>query len=168
LWEMVQEEEMAHKGAAYVPPTVASSASVDNNSISNGKGQGKTATARPPNARRAQYDQGTSSTWTCNICTLNNPTNYLCCDACGTEKPESSRNRPRAVIDLTQSDSPDTSRAKQSASSNTIPRPRDSRQAAPQLEVPATRTWTCHVCGRVRESRWWSCDLCGSIKLSSN
>ena len=26
--------------------------------------------------------------WTCSICTLNNPGLYLCCDACGTERPE--------------------------------------------------------------------------------
>ena len=36
----------------------------------------------------ADQNQNVSDCWTCSICTLNNPTLFLCCDACGTERPD--------------------------------------------------------------------------------
>ncbi|KAI3319665.1 WLM-domain-containing protein [Xylariaceae sp. AK1471] len=168
LWELVQEEEMAKKGGAYVMPSAANSSN-SHDVAPNKREMGKAASAQPPTTRRdTQHDPGTSSTWTCRVCTLNNPASYLCCDACGTERTERSTTRQRTVIDLTKPDWRDDNRAMQTRPSTTIPRAKESQQAAPQPEISAPRTWTCHFCGRVRESRWWSCDLCGSIKLSSN
>ncbi|CAK7237982.1 hypothetical protein SEUCBS140593_010238 [Sporothrix eucalyptigena] len=34
--------------------------------------------------------------WTCNICTLHNPSTYLVCDACGVEKPSSPKDKDKS------------------------------------------------------------------------
>jgi hypothetical protein len=169
LWEIVQEEEMAKKGDDYVPPGSANNTNRAN-FTSTGRNKGKAPmTQQPPTAQRdTQNNQSTSSTWTCGFCTLNNPVSYLCCDACGAERPERSTTRPRTVIDLTKPDLRDDSRAVRTNSPTSIPRTKKAQKAVPQPENSAPRTWTCHICGNVLESRWWSCDLCGSIKLSSN
>ncbi|KAI0877731.1 WLM-domain-containing protein [Hypoxylon argillaceum] len=156
LWEIVQEEEMAKKGNAYVPPVAASSNS-----------RGNTAQSSAP-PRGPQRDKATSSTWICGVCTLNNPASYLCCDACGTEKTELSTTQQRAIIDLTKPDRGNNNRGAQNAPATPTTKAKESRQASSQPIASTSRTWTCHFCGRVRESQWWSCDLCGTIKLSSN
>ncbi|KAI8951950.1 WLM-domain-containing protein [Xylaria longipes] len=168
LWEIVQEEEMARKGSAYVPPSATSSTSKDA-FRSNGRDRGSRVATQPSTSRRdPQRDKETSSTWTCGVCTLNNPTSYLCCDACGTERGEKSAPKQRTVIDLTGPDGGGTSKRVQSASSTSAAKAKESRQALSQPNASTSPTWMCHFCGRVRESQWWSCDLCGTIKLSSN
>ncbi|KAI9724236.1 MAG: hypothetical protein M1835_003908, partial [Candelina submexicana] len=73
-------------------------------SESSGKGRSKAQSTRPATTDRHPVDLTHSdddstqpskfgtparTTWTCSICTLENPLNYLCCDACTTERPES-------------------------------------------------------------------------------
>lgn len=60
----------------------------------------KSKTAAPPISSEARVGPNAHSLqppiqnpkvpiyWTCSICTLNNPGLYLCCDACGTERPD--------------------------------------------------------------------------------
>ncbi|KAI0448921.1 WLM-domain-containing protein [Xylaria acuta] len=167
LWEIVQEEEMAKKGNAYVPPTAASTSR--DNLTSKGRDQNSRVATQPSTSRRGpQSNKETGSTWTCGVCTLNNPSNYLCCDACGTERGERSATKQRTVIDLTGPDGGGTNKGVQSAPETSAGRAKESRQAPSQPQASTSPTWTCHFCGRVRESQWWSCDLCGTIKLSSN
>lgn len=79
--------------------------------------------------------------WTCPICTLQNPVNFLSCDACTTERPgeitrqlaEQGRKKASAAL-------PTTSHSK---------------------------TWTCHYCTTVMEDQWWTCATCGQLKESS-
>ncbi|KAI0474735.1 WLM-domain-containing protein [Xylaria cf. heliscus] len=166
LWEIVQEEEMAKKGTTYVPPSTISSTSGDSRT-SKGRGQGSRVVTQPSTSRSSpRRDKELSNTWTCGVCTLNNPLIYLCCDACGTERGEKPTPKQRTVIDLTGPDRGGANRGVQSASAS---KAKESRQAPSQPKASsASPTWTCHFCGRVRESQWWSCDLCGTIKLSSN
>ncbi|KAJ3577554.1 hypothetical protein NPX13_g3018 [Xylaria arbuscula] len=160
LWEIVQEEEMAKKGNSYTL------LGADSNTHPTRRGQGSIVAAQSP-----MNQSGRPGGWTCGICTLNNPASYLCCDACGTERTEQTANRrpttQRTVIDLTGSDETSTNRQLRSLVVDARRETRDSRQAASQPGPPVSRTWTCHSCGRVRDSQWWSCDLCGTIKLSS-
>ncbi len=97
------------------------------------------------------------TTWACPICTLENPLNYLCCDACTTERPESIT----AEISSTESPKeppldkpPDKARSLGASrtSSNTSSKPLG---------------WVCHQCGTFMESQWWTCSSCGTMKLSS-
>ena len=168
LWEIVQEEEMAKNGNSY---TLLGAA---NNTHPTGKRQGSGTTAQSStNQNSRPGGEVTRGTWTCGICTLHNPASYLCCDACGTERTEQTAikqpvTQQRTVIDLTSSDRKDTNRQMQSPLVEARKRTKDSRQTAPQPGPSVSRPWTCHFCGRVRDSQWWSCDLCGTIKLSSN
>ncbi|KAI0443268.1 WLM-domain-containing protein [Xylaria telfairii] len=167
LWEIVQEEEMVRQGNAYVPPNTAGNTNRDPFGM---KRDSSSRVATQPSTSRAgpRKDRGTGSTWTCGVCTLNNPANYLCCDACGTEKGEKSTPKQQTVIDLTRLDGKNSKKGAQSASATSATGARESRQAPPQPKAATSPTWTCHFCGRVRESQWWSCDFCGTIKLSSN
>ncbi|KAK8075018.1 WLM-domain-containing protein [Apiospora hydei] len=111
LWELVQEDEKAKYGASYVPPSAE-------NPTGNGGGTllsdgNKQATAQQPKvqARPAIHSYFTPepTSWACEVCTLENPLNYLCCNACGTERPdkvarglaERASKRQRTFIDLT-------------------------------------------------------------------
>lgn len=119
------------------------------------------------------------SSWACQICTLQNPLNFLCCDACGTERaPKATqtavsqrpakRQRP-AIVDLTKPDPPESSH--KTTSSAGISKPNASGMSQNSNPVVGSKTtkktWTCSFCGRVREWTYWSCDLCGKIKESS-
>lgn len=78
--------------------------------------------------------------WTCPICTLHNSIDFLCCDACTTERPE----------DITRKIAEDVKRA---------------RTTQPMgIKVD---TWRCHLCSTVMESKWWTCSTCGVLKQSS-
>ncbi|KAI1799123.1 WLM-domain-containing protein [Daldinia bambusicola] len=167
LWELVDEEERAQKGDSYIPPSSSRQPTWASSDVSEG--------SRAP--RQADRNAGEGSgklTWTCNICTLENPVNYLCCDACGTERGETttqglaqkSSNQQRTVIDLTGSPPPKNRNTQPSR-----PGPRPTARPAvppPQPATPARpATWRCSFCGQVREWQWWSCDLCGTIKQTS-
>ncbi|KAI1355418.1 WLM-domain-containing protein [Xylaria sp. FL0043] len=165
LWEIVQEEEMSRKGEAYVPQGAAGNMNRDH--VTSRVHQGSGAAGSSTTQHNLQGRKLADSTWTCAVCTLNNPAGYLCCDACGTERTEKSTVTPRTTIDLTKSDGRNNSRRIPPSSANTVGRTKESRQPALQPAASAPKTWTCHFCGRVRESKFWSCDLCGTIKLSS-
>ncbi|KAH7060659.1 WLM domain-containing protein [Macrophomina phaseolina] len=91
-------------------------------------------TADSPKKERASQ----ASTWTCEICTLINNMQHLCCDACGVERPES-------VTKNAGASSPDL---------------------APPLP-PRPLGWNCTRCGTFMESNWWTCSACGLMKASS-
>ncbi|TPX17240.1 uncharacterized protein E0L32_003358 [Thyridium curvatum] len=177
LWELVQEDEKRKYGSAYVPPTpehpsgsgggavVSSSAAYP----SGGGGPvslptpdpGSSSAAPQPRtaAERRPLSPEPMSGWTCQICTLHNPDNYLCCDACGVERPENATKkiagrtskRPRTTIDLT------TSPARPSRA--------EKEPAASLVRPPAT--WDCSFCGTTMERQWWTCSTCGKMKEDS-
>ncbi|KAI9720408.1 MAG: hypothetical protein M1812_002914 [Candelaria pacifica] len=94
------------------------------------------------------------TTWTCSICTLENPLNYLCCDACTTERPES------ITAEISSIEHPSNSRSSGSQS-----RLGTSRQPSKAATKPLG--WSCHQCGTFMGSQWWTCSSCGTMKLSS-
>lgn len=180
LWELVQEDEKVKYGEAYVPPTAS-------NPVGNGGG-GDIARERPranqlppsPQSGVAKKDaeketrkesRASAPVWTCEICTLENPFSYLCCDACGTERGENatrdlaekSSKRPRTVIDLTEPDD----RSTHTVPSSSAKLPRKTSWSASHAADPVPQTWQCSFCGRIRERKWWTCDLCGTSELFS-
>ncbi|EXL44000.1 hypothetical protein FOCG_14230 [Fusarium oxysporum f. sp. radicis-lycopersici 26381] len=165
LWELVQEDKSVEYGNSYIAPTA------DNPT---GNGGGSVIPHRGPggSSERSRESPG----WTCSTCTLHNPANYLCCDACGMERSEmsprtqqvKSNRRSRspvsqpAVIDLTTS-SPPRDRQK-SATTSRHSRPRVTGQEAASS---GSQIWECSFCGTVMEKKWWTCSTCGKIKDNS-
>ncbi|KAH9988372.1 WLM-domain-containing protein [Xylariaceae sp. FL0662B] len=178
LWELVQEEEKIKKGDAYVPPRSAGTSATSKAAAAvpkeePGKPKSKQSSLTPSRRveRTAERNQEPAM-WTCEICTLENPVRFLCCDACGTERSEKatkelaerSSKRQRPTIDLTKTEAVNKPKPPSkivSLSSGLGPGP--SSPAATSLP----QTWVCSFCGRVRERIWWSCDLCGSVKQES-
>lgn len=76
--------------------------------------------------------------WECPVCTCHNHINFLCCDACTSERPE------HITAELA------------------------SRQTRPPIPTSSKpQTWTCHQCTTVMENKWWTCNVCGTMKASS-
>ncbi|KAK1767060.1 WLM domain-containing protein [Phialemonium atrogriseum] len=168
LWELVQEDEKAKYGSSYIPPSAKNPAGNGGRgavvSTQDNLGQLQTQQQHVPEPSAAgsstpevpPASSGPFSGWTCGICTLHNPTEFLCCDACGTERTAekaAKRSRPAAVVDLTGS------RAKAAKSKATD---------IAQNRAPAPpATWQCSFCGNKMERQWWTCSTCGKMKDSS-
>ncbi|KIW48083.1 uncharacterized protein PV06_00705 [Exophiala oligosperma] len=127
-----------------------------------------------------------AETWTCEICTLINPIQYLMCGACETERPATyahsaldpspppppshSRPKPRTTTTTTT-----TTSARSSPQDHTSLKPRlSSAEALARFDSQATAKaqsrpvgWMCHGCGNWMESQWWTCASCGRMKTSS-
>lgn len=84
------------------------------------------------------------ASWTCPICTCNNPIQFLCCDACTVE-------RPAAVTKELK----DEEFARMNLIATQIVR----------TGSPAA-VWTCR-CSNVMEAKWWTCNVCGRLKETS-
>ncbi|KAM7208097.1 DNA-dependent metalloprotease WSS1 [Naviculisporaceae sp. PSN 640] len=184
LWELVQEDEREKYGRDYVEP---SAQNPEGNSSVDGGPSGYSVKSSPPpvpvSTKPAPISKEKAKgkdlepdpiTWTCQICTLVNPADFLCCGACETERStevsnelakkldttnnSSTKRRTREVVDLTGS-SParkNTKQKKPAASSTSAPTPASS-----------SSTWTCSFCGRVMENQWWTCATCARMKDSS-
>ncbi|RDW75989.1 hypothetical protein BP5796_06810 [Coleophoma crateriformis] len=93
-----------------------------------------------PKSPIAPLEEVSQAGWTCPICTLHNPINFLCCDACTTERPE----------DITK---------KLAAVNNRPP-------VAPK-QPSVKNSWQCTQCRTLMEDKWWTCSACGKMKESS-
>ena len=115
-------------------------------------------------------------TWTCDICTLINPINFLSCDACGTEPPHSplqpSHHSPlhndsplnsstNATTTWTSANKSSRLATRQNAHSNLL---KFEQQSAYKRNLPVG--WTCR-CGNFMEQEWWTCAACGRMRESS-
>ena len=128
-----------------------------------------------------------SDTWTCEICTLVNPINYLSCDACTVERPA----HISAQIPSDTPFPPPRSHHHPTTSRSSNPdnhRDRDRDRERPAAFAPRHNAydnlkrfeqqsqtkrdtkplgWTCHGCGNFMELEWWTCSVCGVMKASS-
>lgn len=113
------------------------------------------------------------STWTCEICTLINPLNFLTCDVCSTERPPICNPSPSpAPHSCSNGQSRTKDRDKDPYVTNQL-KPRSSavenlkrfeQQSAYKKAQPIG--WKCH-CGNFMEQEWWTCARCGRMKPSS-
>lgn len=187
--EMIQEEEREKYGQSYIPP-----------SQENPAGPRSTLSPPPvpehskPQPPRSSSDHDTISTtpvnnasyddaWSCPICTLENPPNFLCCDACGSERPpptSTSKSRPESNTTPAKN----KPEGKKSSTSKPLSRPASQYSASSRAFKPRTSAaealaklerntpkrplgWICHVCGTFMETEWWTCASCGTMKQSS-
>ena len=186
LWELVQEDEKTKHGKSYITPSPANPAG-SSSGVTALLGESSRAGALTSNPVSTQtaFRNSTTNEWTCQVCTLRNPTQFLCCSVCGVERSLDSKdkvlaqqratsvssasrttsssskqktdrpNREPVLIDLTES--PPRDRGQQ--------KPKTAGQAGASLAVP--QTWQCSFCGRVMERQWWACATCGNVKESS-
>ena len=190
--DLVQEEERDKYGDAYIPPSkeypAGSQGSFDKTKTARPRSVRAPpvpASTKPilstPNTASLRHDHSTlplhtqppspkpqapySDSWTCEICTLVNPANYLCCDACSTERPTP----PPSPVPHPQTVGSTQAKATSIRDSN-------SKKAIKSLmSLDATTSqlpgkplgWSCPACGNFMESEWWTCARCGSMKQSS-
>lgn len=115
LWELVQEDEKAKYGDSYIPPSAGNPTGNGGGSVLPLSSQRNT---QPPKTQTRLADFAPTrrghepTSWTCHVCTLDNPLQYLCCDVCGTERSGTparslmegagrAEKRPRTIVDLT-------------------------------------------------------------------
>lgn len=119
--------------------------------------------------------QPPTDTWTCEICTLVNPSTYLCCDACTTERPftppPSTSSTTTAPIKHTNTTTTPSTRAIptsiRDSNAKKAVRSLMSLDATSAQQAMKPEGWVCHGCGTYMESQWWTCAGCGVMKLSS-
>lgn len=102
--------------------------------------------------------------WTCGICTLVNPLQYLACDACGVERPQSVVATKASKLEA------GAHKQKPATMANARREPGTSGKGRWELPPPkqdASLGWKCGNCGAFMEHKWWTCSACGLLKASS-
>ncbi|PMD20934.1 zinc ion binding protein-like protein [Hyaloscypha hepaticicola] len=159
LWELVQEDEKEKYGDSYVPPTATNPTGNGGGKFGPGKAikedsPSNTPAAPPPIRAKAppvrqHPDRPVSHPpspepdldgWTCPVCTLHNPINFLACDACTSERP------PEITKQIADAD----------------------RKKVTATKPPGlAETWRCSRCSTIMEDKWWTCSTCGKLKDKS-
>ena len=130
----------------------------------------------------AQEDSPPPETWTCEICTLVNPLQFLSCDACGMERPaiyhfdqpsatsttlvrHHGHSSSRPQIHSSKSQSRDKSNALKPKQNVVDSLRKFEEQEAYKKNLPIG--WRCGGCGNFMEQQWWTCSVCGRMKATS-
>ena len=185
--EMIQEEEQEKHGKSYTPPRPDNPMGRRGYDKTNDQPlmdpptpplvpshskPGSAAQTRSPSSSEKQpiAQSRANEPWSCPICTLNNPAEYLCCDACGVERSLPPVRATDSVNNLSKSrsitggslklSSQQAANVKRKTSVTNLARLADSVNTKPI-------GWNCHQCGTFMESKWWTCSSCGTMKLSS-
>lgn len=168
MWELVQEDEKLKQGSSKNTPAGSTSGRQED-------------VIHVEDVLSSSYRDGPDGggNWVCQVCTLHNPSNFLCCDACGTERGESlrkasqkttsstastrTRSRGDEVIDLTSSPPrlPPRDAKRRQTGSTSSPSRTVSAEAPP---APVQQMWQCSFCGQLMERKWWTCSSCGVMK----
>ena len=180
--ELIQQEEREKYGPSYIPPSQENPAgprsTLSPPPVPPPVPESTRPTLQPPDptpdpidltSDDASYDQP----WTCPTCTLENPPNFLCCDACTSERPQPSN--PRSISGPAAAPGQSRSRSanKRPISQDTNPIASRQRRAAETLAAIDKTSkkrplgWVCHACGTFMETEYWTCSSCGMMKQTS-
>jgi len=173
--DLIQEDEKEKYGDSYVPPS-------ENNPAGSRATAAPPLTTRPPTIPASTKPtpkpqppapsidltgEDDPDTWTCQVCTLVNPNQFLACDACTMERPAIKSTLPSRPSPT------DTKRSEIREKPNAL-KPRQSvvkslaALEAQEASKPATPMgWLCHICDNWMESQWWTCARCGNMKQVS-
>ena len=181
MWELVQEDEKAKYGSGYIHPSADNPTGSGGGSVMATSGLNANSTDKPRDAPTAAPESGDDE-WACGTCTLHNPSNFLCCDACGAERSQiSSGKLPHKVVQRTRPTPTGTSRPETIDLTESPPRKREGKRrrmeyasqrpgsavSAPPQTPQTPQTWQCSFCGKEMERQWWTCSICGHMKDSS-
>ncbi|KAK4498805.1 hypothetical protein PRZ48_009315 [Zasmidium cellare] len=110
----------------------------------------------------SEANEATQDSWTCEVCTLVNPLQFLSCDACGVERPQSIMARSGSSNKKIKSEK-STKSGQTTTASGAFGKGKWEMPAPKQNE---SLGWVCR-CGSFMEHKWWTCSACGSMKTSS-
>ncbi|KAL4884367.1 WLM domain-containing protein [Aspergillus karnatakaensis] len=178
--DLIEEEEREKYGPSYIPPSQENPAGP------------RTNLSPPPVPEHTRPsvlvqqenevdltvdDSNYAKSWSCPTCTLVNPSNFLCCDACASERPRPVNSR--SVSGPPSTANPTTTAVTQSKNKGTINRTvgqrsfknrRTAVESLSSLEKNAQKRplgWLCTSCGAFMETEWWTCSGCGTMKQVS-
>ena len=173
--ELIQQEERERYGSSYIPP-----------SESNPEGhrsfmspppipestKPSSSSQVPPSPEPAHLISDSSAyekPWACPTCTLENPPNFLCCDACAAERPRPSN--PRSISGPA---APSRNKSKRPLRESTGKPSFNNRTSAVESLKALDRNaqkrplgWVCQSCKSFMQTEYWTCSNCGLMKESS-
>jgi len=187
--DLVQEDEKERYGEDYVPPSKENPAG--SQGARSSKATQELAATKPqpnsepkasrhppvPSSTRPRANKTSAEpidldppiiydddTWTCEVCTLINLSNHLCCGACDVERPSRPTSpTPRNVTPSTQN-RPSTLR---DSNAKKAVRSLISLDETTKQQPKKPVGWLCRRCGNFMEEQWWTCANCGLMKQSS-
>lgn len=147
----VENPSIRQKPGSYIPPLIPSSSKPKSKSI------------LPEYIDLAAPDSGFGETWTCNVCTLINPSDHLCCGACDAERPSPpSSPAHRPLPSSTQSRPPTLGNSTSKKAVRSLINLDQTMKQQPKKPLG----WLC-ICGNFMEEQWWTCANCGVMKQTS-
>lgn len=173
--DLIQQEERERYGPSYIPPSQENPAGPRSNPSPPPVPENtKPTLSQPPDpidltSDNASYEQP----WTCPTCTLENPANFLCCDACTAERPLPSNSRSESRPETTTPGPSQSRPSNKRPMSESILTSSRNRRAVDTLAALERNTqkrplgWVCHACGTFMETEYWTCSSCGMMKQSS-
>lgn len=194
--ELIQEEEREKYGSSYIPPSHEHPAGPQTGGFPGPSSSRdvapepfeeaapvETTEANGPTASNSSYE----APWTCPTCTLENPPNYLCCDACAAERPAPTAAKPTGppqrppTREIARPEPPRTKKRplqiEQDEEKDSAPRDTfafKNRTRALDTLASLNRDvnkrplgWLCDSCATFMETQWWTCSCCGKMKPSS-
>lgn len=171
--DLIEEEEKEKYGTSYIPPSKENPAGRQEDL--KGKAPDLSEHSLSPTVDRTPTSPEVPyGSWACEICTLVNPSTYLCCDACGTERTEAKFTYPPSRLTQPRTTSPSTTSSLTNYTSNSKSKVKKSSiqslislENASKNKPPAPIGWVCHRCGNFMEHEWWTCARCGVMKLAN-
>ncbi|KAL4780819.1 WLM domain-containing protein [Aspergillus varians] len=177
--DLIEEDEREKYGPSYIPPSQANPAGP------------RTTLSPPPVPEHTRPsipvqdqdaiditvdDSHYTNPWECPICTLVNPSNFLCCDVCASERPRPVNSRPVSGPPTTTRPSTTGTQSKGKGPINrtighkSFKNRRNAVESLSGLEKNAQERplgWLCNSCGAFMETEWWTCSSCGTMKQAS-
>ncbi|PWY73896.1 WLM-domain-containing protein [Aspergillus sclerotioniger CBS 115572] len=174
--DLIEQEERERYGPSYIPPSHENPA-------------GPRTTLSPPpvpeNSRPIVSSQPAdpidltsddslyNQPWSCPTCTLENPADFLCCDACASERPRPSTTRSVSGPPSIPNPKPANKNKRpigQVTSQTGFKNRTRAVESLASLEQNASKRplgWLCDSCGAFMETEWWTCSNCGLMKRAS-
>ncbi|KAG2416325.1 hypothetical protein HFD88_007540 [Aspergillus terreus] len=177
--DLIEQEERERYGPSYIPPSHENPAG-PRSTLSPPPvpppSTRPTLPSQPPEPADLTSDDSLyEQPWACAVCTLENPPNFLCCDACASERPRPKTTRtvsgpttthPGATETRNKNKRPLSQTASQSSFQNRT-RAVESLAALERNAAKRPLGWLCDWCGAFMEAEWWTCSSCGKMKPSS-
>ena len=167
--ELVQEDEKEKYGDTYQPPSEDNPAGPRATAQSSPTPASTKATLReePPAPGVGMTTQSDHDAWTCEVCTLVNPSQFLACDACGMERTSAQTVPPARPNGTDARKSTTREKANVLKPRQSVVKSLAALEAQEASKPTKPMGWICQVCSNWMESQWWTCARCGNMKQAS-